>query len=75
MELLFEMSRAGRTAGTIPASDVPEVTLDKIIDASLLREDLIFRNWPRWISFATTLGSQGATSGSTWASTPWAPVR
>jgi glycine dehydrogenase subunit 2 len=40
MELIFEMSRAGRTAGTIPASDVPEVALDKIIDASLLREDL-----------------------------------
>jgi glycine dehydrogenase subunit 2 len=40
MELIFEISRDGRTAGTIPASDVPEVALDKIIDASLLREDL-----------------------------------
>jgi glycine dehydrogenase subunit 2 len=40
MELIFENSRPGRTAGTIPASDVPEVALDKVIDASLLRVDL-----------------------------------
>jgi glycine dehydrogenase subunit 2 len=40
MELIFENSRPGRTAGTVPASDVPEVALDEIIDASLLRVDL-----------------------------------
>jgi glycine dehydrogenase subunit 2 len=40
MELIFENSRPGRTAGTIPASDVPEVALDTVIDASLLRVDL-----------------------------------
>jgi len=40
MELLFENSRPGRKAGTIPASDVPEVALDKVIDTSLLRTDL-----------------------------------
>jgi glycine dehydrogenase subunit 2 len=40
MELLFENSRPGRKAGTIPASDVPEVALDKVIDTSLLRSDL-----------------------------------
>jgi glycine dehydrogenase subunit 2 len=40
MELIFENSRPGRIAGTIPPSDVPEVALDKVIDASLLRVDL-----------------------------------
>jgi glycine dehydrogenase subunit 2 len=40
MELIFENSRPGRRAGTIPSSDVPEVALDKVIDASLLRADL-----------------------------------
>jgi glycine dehydrogenase subunit 2 len=40
MELIFENSRPGRTAGEIPASDVPEVALEKVIGASLLRVDL-----------------------------------
>ena len=40
MELIFEMSRPGRTAGSIAASDVPEVALDKIIDPALLRSEV-----------------------------------
>ncbi len=40
MELIFEKSRPGRRAGTVAASDIPEVALEKIIDPSLLREDL-----------------------------------
>ena len=40
MELIFEMSRTGRTAGSIPESDVPEVALGKIIDPALLRGEV-----------------------------------
>jgi glycine dehydrogenase subunit 2 len=40
MELIFEKSRPGRTAGSIPKCDVPEVALDQVIDRNLLREDL-----------------------------------
>lgn len=40
MELIFEMSRPGRNAGSIAASDVPEVALDKIIDPALLRSEV-----------------------------------
>ncbi len=40
MELIFEKSRTGRTAGSIPSSDVPGVPIESIIDRSLLREDV-----------------------------------
>jgi len=40
MELIFEKSRPGRTAGAIPASDVPETALETLIPAGLLRDDL-----------------------------------
>jgi glycine dehydrogenase subunit 2 len=40
MDLIFEKSRPGRTAGSIPACDVPEVSPDQVIDQKLLREDV-----------------------------------
>ncbi len=38
MELIFEKSKPGRTATTIPLCDVPEVAVESCIDASLLRQ-------------------------------------
>jgi glycine dehydrogenase subunit 2 len=40
MDLIFEKSRPGRQAGSIPVCDVPEVILDQVIDKRLLREDV-----------------------------------
>ncbi len=40
MELIFEKSRPGRNASTIPSNDVPEVVIENILDKSLLREDV-----------------------------------
>ena len=40
MDLIFEKSRPGRSAGSIPACDVPEADLDQLIDPSLLRSDV-----------------------------------
>jgi hypothetical protein len=40
MDLIFEKSRSGRTAGSIPVCDVPEVALDQVIDQRLLRQDV-----------------------------------
>ncbi|MCX5853789.1 MAG: aminomethyl-transferring glycine dehydrogenase subunit GcvPB [Deltaproteobacteria bacterium] len=40
MELIFEKSRPGRSATTIPRSDVPEVAIGSIIDRNLLREEV-----------------------------------
>ena len=40
MELIFELSKAGRTATDIPSSDVPEIDLPSMIDAKYLRDDL-----------------------------------
>ncbi|MCD6153933.1 MAG: aminomethyl-transferring glycine dehydrogenase subunit GcvPB [Syntrophobacterales bacterium] len=40
MELIFEKSCPGRRASTIPKSDVPEVSVEKIIDKHLLRDDV-----------------------------------
>jgi len=40
MELIFEKSRPGRGATTIPRSDVPEVSVGSIMDKNLLREDV-----------------------------------
>jgi glycine dehydrogenase subunit 2 len=40
MELIFEKSRPGRTAGRIPACDVPEVELEQVIGGTLLRQDV-----------------------------------
>ena len=40
MELIFEKSRPGRTAGTIPAGDVPETPLETLIGTEYLRDAL-----------------------------------
>jgi glycine dehydrogenase subunit 2 len=40
MELIFEKSRPGRTASSIPATDVPAVSVETLIDKHLLREDV-----------------------------------
>jgi glycine dehydrogenase subunit 2 len=40
MELIFEKSRPGRNATTIPGSDVPEVAIESVIDKNLLREEV-----------------------------------
>jgi glycine dehydrogenase subunit 2 len=40
MELIFEKSRPGRIATSIPEADVPEVAITDIIDKGLLREDV-----------------------------------
>ncbi len=40
MELIFEKSRPGRSATTIPETDVPAVPIEDCIDRSLLREDV-----------------------------------
>jgi glycine dehydrogenase subunit 2 len=40
MDLIFEKSRPGRGATTIPRSDVPEVAIGSIIDNNLLREEV-----------------------------------
>ena len=37
MNLIFEKSRTGRTASTIPESDVPHVAVKDVIDKNLLR--------------------------------------
>ncbi len=40
MELIFEKSRPGRTAGSVPEGDVPEISLDALIGRNLLRNDV-----------------------------------
>jgi len=40
MELIFEKSRPGRTAAALPASDVPEKSLEGLIGRDLLRDEL-----------------------------------
>ena len=40
MELIFELSRPGRSATAIPQSDVPFVAIEDCIDKNLLREDI-----------------------------------
>ena len=40
MELIFEKSRAGRVATSVPICDVPEVVVESIINESLLRDDV-----------------------------------
>jgi len=40
MDLIFEKSRQGRTASSIPESDVPETKIDSVIDKDLLRDDV-----------------------------------
>jgi glycine dehydrogenase subunit 2 len=40
MELIFEKSRPGRMAASVPKSDVPEVAVESIIDKSLLNEEV-----------------------------------
>ena len=40
MELIFEKSRPGRVATSVPKSDVPKVAVHRIISKSLLRDDV-----------------------------------
>ena len=40
MELIFEKSRPGRSAGSIPASDVPAINIEDVIDRKYLRSGL-----------------------------------
>ena len=40
MELIFEKSRPGRRASSIPPCDVPEVSVDTVIDRELIRDDV-----------------------------------
>ncbi len=40
MDLIFEKSRSGRRASRIPESDVPEVSVDTVIDNHLLRDSV-----------------------------------
>ena len=40
MELIFEKSRPGRSATSLPTCDVPEVDVGSIIDKNLLREEV-----------------------------------
>ena len=40
MELIFEISKPGRSAADIPASDVPAVNIENVIDKKYLRADL-----------------------------------
>jgi len=40
MELIFELSKPGRTATGVPQSDVPETDLASVIDAKYLRDNL-----------------------------------
>jgi len=40
MELIFEISKPGRSAADVSASDVPVVNIDEIIGRPYLRDDL-----------------------------------
>jgi len=40
MELIFEVSKAGRSAVEVPQSDVPEVNIEKVIGKKYLRDNL-----------------------------------
>ena len=40
MELIFEISKPGRNAATVSASDVPVVNIDEVIGRKYLRDDL-----------------------------------
>jgi glycine dehydrogenase subunit 2 len=40
MKLIFELSKNGRSAADVPASDVPEVDLNTVIGGQYLRDDL-----------------------------------
>jgi len=40
MELIFEISKPGRAAADVPASDVPAVNIEETIGSSYLRDDL-----------------------------------
>ncbi len=40
MELIYEKSRPGRRACSLPVCDVPEIPVEQLIDRSLLREDV-----------------------------------
>lgn len=40
MQLIFEKSRNGRSAGSIPAADVVEVNIEEVIDKKYLRTEL-----------------------------------
>jgi glycine dehydrogenase subunit 2 len=40
MDLIYEKSRPGRRACSVPSCDVPEIPVEQLIDRSLLREDV-----------------------------------
>ncbi|MDD5414121.1 MAG: aminomethyl-transferring glycine dehydrogenase subunit GcvPB, partial [Smithellaceae bacterium] len=40
MELIFEISRPGRSAADVASSDVPAVNIDRVIGGKYLRDDL-----------------------------------
>jgi glycine dehydrogenase subunit 2 len=40
MELIFEISKPGRVAADVPASDVPEVNIENLIGGNYLRDEL-----------------------------------
>lgn len=40
MELIFEISKPGRAAAGIPASDVPSINIEQAIGRQYLRDDL-----------------------------------
>jgi glycine dehydrogenase subunit 2 len=40
MDLIYEKSRPGRRACSVPSCDVPEVAVEKLIEKSLLRDDV-----------------------------------
>ena len=40
MELIFEKSKSGRSAGSVPASDVPAINIESVIDKKYLRTGL-----------------------------------
>lgn len=40
MELIFELSKAGRQAADVPSSDVPQIAPESVIDKKYLRDEL-----------------------------------
>jgi hypothetical protein len=49
MELIFEISKSGRAAGSIPASDVPAINIQEIIGENICELNLICPKLPKLI--------------------------
>lgn len=75
--LIFELSRPGRSAYSLPQCDVPQdENLDALIPAGLLRSSKpCCRKYPKWMSSATTPRCPAATSALTTDSIRSAPAR